>query len=91
MMKTRSELSAPALTDIEVELRHWSADDGTAVEPGDSPHLWLVPPDLPPPKLSSALHDWIRLPADPIDLLLPGTDPGAICPVVDGLHKAATA
>jgi DNA-binding response OmpR family regulator len=67
-MMTLSGASAPALADIEVDLVHWSADDGTTVEPSGTPRLWLVEPGLAPPKLSSALDDWIRLPADPIDL-----------------------
>ncbi len=34
----------------------------------DQPHLLLVEPGVEPPQLSSCLADWIRLPADDIDV-----------------------
>lgn len=59
---------ARAPADIEVELLRWDAADGVDVEPASTPRLWLVAADATPPRLHSVLDDWIRVPADPIDL-----------------------
>jgi DNA-binding response OmpR family regulator len=59
---------ARAPADIEVELVHWNATEGVDVEPTATPRLWLVACDAAPPRLHSVLDDWIRAPADPIDL-----------------------
>ena len=59
---------ARAPADIEVELLHWDAAGGVDVEPASTPRLWLVATDATPPRLHSVLDDWIRVPADPIDL-----------------------
>ncbi len=59
---------ARAPADIEVELVHWDATEPVDVEPAATPRLWLVATDATPPRLHSVLDDWIRVPADPVDL-----------------------
>lgn len=55
---------------IEVRLVHWptQACELDAAAAADIPRLLLVEPDVPPPEVTDELEDWIRLPADPIDM-----------------------
>ena len=54
---------------IEVRLIHWPAQaDELANLAVETPRLLLVDAGAPPPEVFDPFEDWIRLPADPIDL-----------------------
>jgi DNA-binding response OmpR family regulator len=55
---------------MDVALVRWPSDDSTRVRlrDGGVPRVLLVEGDAPPPDVSDDLEDWIRVPADEVDL-----------------------
>ena len=55
---------------MDVVLVRWPSDDSTRVRLRDDgvPRVLLVDGDAPPPVVSDELEDWIRVPADEVDL-----------------------
>jgi DNA-binding response OmpR family regulator len=55
---------------MDVVLVRWPSDDDTRARLRDEgvPRVLLVEGDAPPPNVSDELEDWIRVPADEVDL-----------------------
>src|SRR5687767_8771005 len=55
---------------MDVVLVRWPAEESRRVELRDSgvPRLLLVENGTPPPRTSDDLEDWVRVPADEVDL-----------------------
>jgi hypothetical protein len=68
--KPRRNTGFVAFGTLDVVLIHWP-DDGAKVEAlraAGVPRLFLVEGGVPPPRMVDELEDWIRVPADEVDL-----------------------
>ncbi|HEX8779622.1 MAG TPA: winged helix-turn-helix domain-containing protein [Nocardioides sp.] len=65
-----SEQNPEAALATDVALIHWpaEADRREALGAAGQPRLLLIGPDEPPPLVHDDLEDWIRTPADPIEV-----------------------
>lgn len=60
----------PTFTAVDVVLVRWPSDEQTleVARQGAVPRLLLVEDGSPPPEVQDELEDWIRVPADEVDL-----------------------
>ncbi len=65
---TDRALSSPSHHDVVVVRWPEQRADAERLARLDRPHLLLVEPGVAPPELDSCMADWIRLPADDIDV-----------------------
>jgi two-component system, OmpR family, response regulator len=65
---TDGVLTSPPHHDVVVVRWPEQRADAERLARLDQPHLLLVEPGVPPPQLESCLADWIRLPADDVDV-----------------------
>lgn len=65
-----SEQHPEAAASTGVVLVHWptEAERRDALAVAGQPRLLLIEPDVPPPLVRDDLEDWIRTPADPIEV-----------------------